>query len=460
MKLSLSTCLILILFLSALKANSNEKVNIIYINVDDLGVMDVGFMGDQRYKTPNLDRFAKQGMVFKKAYAPAANCAPSRASCLTGQYTPRHGVYTVGSSSRGKSSLRKLIPTKNQKFVGENSILVSDVLKNNGYRTCTIGKWHISRIPENKGFEINIGGLDKGHPKSYFSPYHNPKLSDGPDGEYLTDRLTREAINFIDQHGNQPFFLYLPYYTVHTPLQGKPELMNKYSNRNDVDHHYAAMIECFDDNFGKLMNRIDSLPSRDNTLIIFTSDNGGIKTISSQAPFRSGKGAYYEGGIRVPLAIRWPRVIKEKSFCDVAVSGIDFYPTILEAARISKPKDLTLDGLSLIPLFSFHSIKDRALFWHFPIYLQAYKIGCDGSRDDFFRTRPGSAMVWKNWKLHHYFEDDTYELYDLNLDSNESNDLSKSMPEELDVLINKMNKWRASVDAPIPNQINPRYQAN
>lgn len=204
---------------------ADERPNVLHINIDDLGVMDVGFMGDTRYSTKNIDKLASEGMIFTNGYAPAANCAPSRACVLSGQLPMRHGVYTVGSSERGKASTRKIIPTKNSPYVDDSNLVLTEAFQKAGYKTCQIGKWHISKDPKTQGVDVNIGGSSWGHPKSYFSPYKNPNLSDGPKGEYLTDRLTDEAIKFLKENKEEKFFLYFPYYTVHTPLQGRKDLV-------------------------------------------------------------------------------------------------------------------------------------------------------------------------------------------------------------------------------------------
>lgn len=437
-------------------ADAASQPNIIYINADDLGVMDVGFMGDTRYRTPNLDRMAAEGMIFTNGYAPAANCAPSRAACLSGQVAPRTGVYTVGTSERGDTRTRRLIPVVNTRVLDDDGVTVADELKACGYVTCQIGKWHVGRDPTRQGIDFNIAGLHWGSPKSYFSPYGNPHLADGPEGEYLTDRLTDEAIAFIGRHAEQPFFLYLPYYTVHTPLQGRRDLVAKYREREDVHVEYAAMIEALDENVGRLLAYLDEAGLAENTLLVFSSDNGGIRHISSQHPLRAGKGSYYEGGIRVPLAVRWPGQIVAGSTCEVPVTGLDFYPTFVEAAGGNVGENKVLDGSSLLPLFeSGQSLAERALFWHFPIYLQKY--GDDDARDPLFRTRPGSVMRLGKWKLHEYFEDGGIELYDLEKDPGERNNLAKMMPEKVAQLMPVLEGWRKQIDAPIPTQANPDF---
>ena len=457
--MKLLSTIILSLLLCQL-SSADERPNVLHINIDDLGVMDVGFMGDKRYSTQNIDKLASQGMIFSNGYAPAANCAPSRACVLTGQLPMRHGVYTVGSSERGNASTRKIIPTKNTMHVDDNNLVLTEAFKKAGYVTCQIGKWHIGKDPKTQGVDINIGGSSWGHPKSYFSPYKNPHLSDGPKGEYLTDRLTDEAIKFLKDNKDKKFFLYFPYYTVHTPLQGRKDLVKKYEGKEGINANYAAMIECLDINIGRLMKTLDELGLTENTVVVFTSDNGGIRKVSKQDPLRAGKGSYYEGGVRVPFAVRWPKKIKAGTTIDTPVTGLDFYPTYLDILGLEL-KDKILDGISIKPLLEGRGeLKERALFWHFPIYLQAYSVGNDGSRDPLFRTRPGSTMRLGKWKLHHYFEDGAYELYDLESDIGETKDLASSMPERVKELAKMLNDWRAKYNAPVPSEKNPKYDPN
>lgn len=461
--------LIFVLFITLRLKATSEKPNIIFILIDDLGWKDVSYMGSDYYETPNIDRLASNGVVFTNAYAPAANSAPSRACMLSGQYTPRHGVYTVGSSERGESHTRKLIPTPNTINLADSVTTIAEMLKKADYKTISIGKWHVSEDPCSQGFDINIGGSHAGHPKSYFSPYKNPNLEDGPEGEYLTDRLTSEAISFIKNnslHTNgNPFFLYLPYFTVHSPLQGKEEIIEKYKKKKGIygqqNPVYAAMIKSADTNIGRILETLNQQGISDNTLVIFFSDNGGITSTSSQKPLRAGKGSYYEGGIREPLIMKWPNKFPQGKIIDEPVSGVDFYPTILEVAILEKEENLLLDGVSLVSLITLDKSLERdALYWHFPIYLEAYNQELDESRDPLFRTRPGSAIRKGKWKLHEYFEDGGLELYNLENDLSEQYNLAEEMPEKVEELHLMLKKWREDIGAPVPNQLNPDYIEN
>ena len=451
------------LFLITTTVFSQKKPNIIYINVDDLGWKDVGFMGSTYYDTPNIDTLSKEGMVFTQGYAGAANCAPSRACLISGQNTPRHGVYTVSNSTRGNSKERKIIPTPNTEHITDAMFTIAEMLKASGYTTGTFGKWHVTENPLNDGFDVNIGGNERGNPggNGYTAPYNNlPNLDKAPVGENLTDRLTTEAINFVKKNKDQPFFLYLPYYAVHTPLMGKPELIEKYKNKGGSDGQdnpvYAAMVENVDINIGRLLKTIDKLKISKNTIVVFTSDNGGIRSISSQNPLRAGKGSYYEGGTRVPYIVKWPNTIKAGSINNTPIVNLDFFPTFMEILNVKLPNKI-LDGKSILPLLKGNRMEDRPLFWHFPIYLDAYDQSKDDGRDPLFRTRPGSTVLFENWKLHHYFEDNALELYNLESDLGERNNLANSNPEKAQELYKILDTWRKEVYAAVPSALNPEY---
>ena len=439
--------------------NKKSKPNIIYINIDDLGWKDLGFMGSEFYETPHIDNLASEGVVFTNAYAPSANCAPSRASCLTGLYSPRHGIYTVNNSDRGDSRTRKLIPVENRMVLPDSFVTIAENLRQNGYKTAHVGKWHLGNDPKKQGFDVNIAGNKFGHPPSYFSPYKNPNLEDGPDREYLPERMTTEAIQFVKNNQSRPFFLHLSYYAVHTPLQPKPEKHDKYIEKQGVagqnNAKYAALVDSVDENVGRLLQSLKNLDLSDNTIILFTSDNGGVNRLTSSAPLRAGKGSYYEGGIRVPLIIKWLGKITPGTTCETPVNGIDFYPTFLEMTRTPKPEGHDLDGVSLMPLLTqTGQIKERPLFWHFPIYLEG---GNQETRDPVFRTRPGSVVRLGDWKLHEYFEDGGLELYNLEQDIGETNNLMEKYPEKAKELYERLNSWRKELKAPVPTRLNPEY---
>jgi len=463
-----SLCLTKQVFAETTPKAPRSPPNIVFINVDDLGWGDIEYNDHSKvFNTPNINQLAKKSVHFTNAYAGAANCAPSRAVLMSGQYTPRHGMYTVSSSARGNKVTRKLIPIKNTEILANDVITMAEMFQRNGYKTATFGKWHLGEDPTTQGFELNVAGNLKGHPKSYFSPYNLPFLQNGPEGEYLTDRLTSEAISWMKSVKSQTFFLYLPYFTVHTPLQAVEKVKQKYLTHpnvnNDKHASYAAMVESMDKNVGRLLNAIKQENLTDNTLIVFTSDNGGIRAISSQAPLRAGKGSYYEGGTRVPLLISWPGKIAAKRV-DTPVINADFYPSFMKIINAAPIKQ-TLDGADISPLlFSAYStaentLRERALFWHFPIYLQAYNAAGDQSRDPLFRTRPGASMRKGRWKLHHYFEDNQYELYDLTNDLSEQVNLAQYRPEVVNRLARELKHWQQGIHAPIPTQKNPYFDA-
>ena len=442
-------------------SRAKSKPNIILILSDDHGWKDARFMGSSYYLTPSLDALAYSGMTFTNAYANAPNCAPSRASLLTGMYTPRHGIYTVNSSARSKSAFRKIIPIKNTTILDTSFITIAEVLGKNGYTSSSIGKWHLGNdsigLPQSQGFDENIGGYHLGHPKSYFSPYKNPYLPDGPEGEYLTDRLTQEALDFIERNKDHPFFLYLPHYAVHTPIQAKESLTSIFRNKEpegkQKNPKYAAMVKSLDEGIGRVVNRIEKLELSDNTIIIFMSDNGGLGVVTGMKPLRGSKGMLYEGGIRVPFIISWPGKIKAATICDIPVAGTDLFPTILKLARIKPPEELVTDGVNLKRiLLKGKKIPERPLFWHFPAYLERNK-----GMKTIWRTSPASAVRFGDWKLIEFYENGEIELYNLREDIGETNDLSVKYPEKKDELYKLLDDWRKEINAPIPTETNPEF---
>jgi len=451
---------LLVPFAVLLVFSAQAKPNIVFCFIDDLGWTDVSFMGSKYYETPHVDQLAREGMKFMDAYACAPNCAPSRACLMSGLYGPRHGVYTVGNSDRGQAKFRKLIPTKNTTELAGRFVTIAETLKSAGYVTATMGKWHLGADPTTQGFDVNIAGKHWGSPSGggYHSPYNYPNLVTKEKGEYLTDRLGREACEFIETNKDKPFFLYLTHYAVHTPIQSKPELKAKYQKKLTTGGHknaaYAGMIESMDDSIGAVQATIKRLKLEDNTIVIFFSDNGGHGAVTSNAPLRGSKGMLYEGGIREPLVVKWPGVTKAGSTCREPVIGVDLYPTFMEAAEIKRPKKLKLDGLSLVPCLKDASaaLGRDALYWHFPAYLQGYT-----ARHGAFRTTPAAAVRMGDWKLIEFFEDGELELYNLRKDLGEKNNLAGKMPEKVKELYASMLKWRKATKAPVPSEKNPLY---
>ncbi len=439
-----------------------SQPNIIYFNVDDLGVMDVGF-NSERYNTPNIDKLRAEGMLFTNAYAPAANCAPSRACVLSGQSSPRHGVYTVGKSERGSAKDRKLVPIKNTLHLTDDNITMAGALKLGGYKTIHLGKWHVGEDPLKQGFDINIGGSDSGSPSNgYFTPFRKGPMFEFndqyPKGTHRADIFADQAIRFLRENKDEPFFMHMAYYSVHSKLAPVPEFIEKYEGKK-VNAVYASMVEKMDQSVGKILDEINALGLKNETLVLLCSDNGGVRHTSDQEPFHSGKGSHFEGGIREPLIVRWSGKIAPNSTCDVPVIGTDFYPTFLDAAGVEKPEGKILDGVSLMPLLTQSgTIPERTLFWHFPIYLQKYAGLKDDAHDALFRTRPGSALRCGKWKLHEYFEDGRLELYDLENDIGERKNLASIYPEKAQELHQQLKKWRKDMNAPVPTKLNPAWK--
>jgi len=458
---------LIILNLSSISYGSVEEKhsnpNILLINIDDMGWRDVGFMGSEYYETPNIDALAANGIIFTNAYASAANCAPSRACLMSGQWTPRHGIYTVGSSERGDSKDRKLIPVRNNITLPDNQFILTEVLKSAGYITCHAGKWHLSDDPTTQGFDANIGGSHAGDPGSYYPPYISvPSLQPPSEDYYLTNLVMDKTLEFVKRTGDKPFFLYYSPYAVHLPINPVKKLLPKYENKEGWNGQknagYATMVENLDTQIGRLIELLKDLGKLENTFILFSSDNGGPYEVTRQTPLRAGKGSYYEGGIRVPMFVHWPGKVMAGTNTDVPVSNLDFYPTLLEVAGIQKPVDKILDGQSILPLFTgTGTLTERPFYWHFPIYLQEGNAEC---QDPLFRCRPGSAIRLGDWKLIQYFENNDIELYNLKNDIGEKNNVAETNPEKLQELLKILENWREETNAPVPKEINPEYSRN
>jgi len=434
--------------------------NIILINIDDMGWRDVGFMGSEYYETPNIDKLASQGMIFTQAYAAASNCAPSRASMMTGQWTPRHGIYTVENSDRGRSEDRKLIPTENITYLSDSILIFPEILKVAGYTTCHAGKWHLTDDPLLWGFDVNIGGNHSGNPGSYYPPYKNVPLDPPSEDYYLTNLVMDKTLDFVVSVKDKPFFLYYSPYAVHGPIQPVQSLLPKYENKAEwngqKNARYATMVENLDTQIGRLLDLLDSIGKIENTFIIFISDNGGVYNTTKQWPLRAGKGSYYEGGIREPMVAFWKGKIESGTTSEVPVTNIDFFPTILEVAGISIPPGKVLDGQSLLPVMTGKgTIEKRSLFWHFPVYLEG---GNRETQDPVFRTRPGSAIRSGDWKLIQYYENNNLELFNLADDIGEKNNIAEINASKTEELLEILNEWRIETNAPVPTEQNPEYK--
>ncbi|MCR9200874.1 MAG: sulfatase [Planctomycetaceae bacterium] len=460
---SLSVFVPLLLLLPS--GNAAEQPNILFIFLDDFGWRDTAYMGSDFYETPHIDRLAAQGMVFDNAYSAAANCAPARACLLSGQYTPRHQIFNVGTKPRGSARHRRLEHIGGTDVLDPKIVTWARRLQQAGYTTASMGKWHLSNDPVPYGFDINIGGSHSGSPpRGYYPPHNVPGLKDAPKDEYLTDRLSDEAVSFIRQHQDKPWALYLTHFAVHTPLNARKDLVAKYEAKKPGQLHnhvaMATMIEAVDQGVGRIQAVLEELQLVDNTVIVFFSDNGGYGPATDMKPLKGYKGTYYEGGIRVPFFVKWPGVVEPGSECHEPVIGVDIYPTLCEMAGTALPGDQAVDGVSLMPLLdgSKTSLGDRPIFWHFPAYLQAYQVW-DEQRDPLFRSRPCSVIRSGRWKLHQYFESGDLELYDLDSDIGETNDLSQSRPEVTADLLARLTAWRKDIAAPVPVKPNPAFDA-
>lgn len=457
--------------------------NIILVLVDDMGWRDLGIYGSPFYETPNIDALARDGMRFTDAYASCPVCSPTRASILTGKYPARVGItnYIPGTESG------KLAPPPYLHHLPLEETTIASALKQAGYRTYHVGKWHLGDEPywpEHHGFDVNIGGCSWGHPKNgYFSPYGNPRLDDGPDGEYLTDRLTDEAIALLERNGDAPFFLHMSHHAVHTPIQVPSSYKQKYQEKakrlgldtiapfEDGEHFptmekrqqrvrrrvlqsdpaYAGMIENLDENVGRLLAAVTRLGLDGNTVVFFYSDNGGLATAESSptcnAPLSEGKGWMYEGGTRVDLIARWPGTIPSGTTCAVPVTSTDFYPTMLAIAGLPPAPEQHVDGTSILPLLRGGDAIDReAIYWHYPHY------GNQGGT-------PGSSVRAGDHKLIEFFEDGRLELYNLRDDIEERHDLAATLPGVRDRLHAMLRAWREEAGArlPAPNPEHPYY---
>jgi len=428
-----------------------SKPNIVFVLTDDLGWTDGGCFGSKFYETPNIDRLATQGMRFTDNYAACAVCSPSRAAILTGQYPARLHLtdWLVGGPP---PNMKFNIPAWTTHLSLEAPNLARS-LKAAGYVSASIGKWHLGKKeywPEKQGFDLNVGGCDMGQPPTYFSPYRIPTLTDGPKGEFLSDRLTDEALKFIEQNKDKPFFLYLPHYAVHRPIMAKPGVIAKYKAKANPQnpHHnpvYAGLVESVDDSVGRVMAKLEELKLADNTIVIFTSDNGAVPGDTSNLPLRKGKGSPYEGGDRVPLIVKWPGVTKPGSVCNAPVNGVDFYPTLLALAGVTPPPG-PVDGESMVPLLrGTGAMKREDIFWHFPHYRG--------------KITPYSIIREGDWKLIEFLEDMRVELYNLKEDIGEARDLATTMPDKVNALRKKLHDWRAKVGAQMITP-NPNYDPN
>ncbi len=416
-------------------------------------------MGSKYYETPNIDRFAAQGTKFNSFYV-CQNCAPTRAAMLSGQYASRTGVYTVGTFKRGRDKDRKMVPPENATQLPLDKITMAQALKAAGYATGMFGKWHLGNGPEyhpaNRGFDEAI--VSNGR---HFNFVTNPSTGKHEPDEYLADFLTDQAVDFIGRHKDHPFFLFLPHFAVHSPIHAKEELIARYRQKEPVGGHnnptYAAMIHSVDESVGRIMDTLDELKLADNTLLIFTSDNGGVggylvpgtdqtKGTTDNAPLRGGKGMLYEGGIRVPFIARWPAATKGGKTSDQPIAHVDLYPTFVEIANGKRPADYALDGVSFAKLLRepHAEMKRPPIYWHFPGYLESY------IKEDVWRTTPVSVIRDADWKLLEFLEDGRVELFNLRDDLGETENLAARHVGKTRELLAKLAAWRTETGALMP----------
>ena len=475
--------------LSSIGLKAQTKPNIVFFFADDMGWTDLSTgrtnMGhpSDYYKTPNIAKLANQGMAFDNAYTCGPNCAPTRASLMSGQYGPRTGVLTVGNSNRGLPRYRKLDAPPNKKFLNPRIITIAETLKKAGYVTGHFGKWHLGndsqgRGPASQGFDLNVGGTEKGvvsgGSKGHFAKsdgsFNLPNL--GPNGkpyQFMANRLVDEAISFMNKNKNKPFFVYLTHFSVHTPIQAPKKDIDAFNGVPPGQRHknqtYAGMLKNLDDNLGRVITYLENTPDPrnpgkkliSNTVIIFYSDNGGVggyqdagiigaKEITHNYPIKAGKGSLYDGGIRVPLIIRWDGKITPRSICHIPVITVDFYPTLAEIGGAPLPQNQALDGESLVPILTgkSSSLKRKAIFWHFPCYLQA------SIWKGTWRTTPVSVIRKGDYKLLFYYETRTWELYNLSNDIGEKNNIAPQNPWIVQTMGKELREWLININAVLP----------
>ena len=473
---------------------TNKRPNIVVILADDLGWADLTCYGSTFYETPNLDKLAKQGVRFTNGYAACPVCSPTRASLMTGKYPIKTDVtdWIKGRQADGNvKPYEKLVAQPFQYFLPLEEETIAEVALKNQYKTFFAGKWHLGDeekyFPEAQGFQTNLGGTGKGSPVGYkndsvggfFTPYNNMRLKDGPKGEYLTDRLATECLDFLDKNKNASFFLMYSLYAVHNPLQAPADLVKKYQAKQKAlgltdamrfrkdeawmmpekgwrqrivqdNAVYAAMIENMDDNVGRILKKLSDLGLDDNTIVVFTSDNGGLSTAEGSptvnGALRAGKGWLYEGGIKVPTIIRWTNQIKAGQVSDIPLSTVDFFPTFEKAMNHIAVTNKAIDGSNILDLMAHaQKAKQRALFWHYPHYSNQ-------------GGKPGAAMIRGDYKLILNYEDNSLELYDIKHDIGEKNNLAASEKAKTKRYKKALDKWLKGNRAKFPAS-NPSYKA-
>jgi len=445
----------------------HSRTNVVLILIDDLGWQDLGCYGSRYYQTPHIDQLAQDGMRFTDGYAACSVCSPTRAALLTGRYPARLLLTQWLPSGRWNRTRHRMREGRYLSNLPLEEVTIAEAMREAGYRTAFMGKWHLGTetyyYPQHQGFDINLAGRDYGAPGSYFFPFtgswkipstgqtlHKETPLAGRDGDYLVDRLAEEAEQFIRQTADQPFFLMLSHYAVHAPLQGKPDKTARYEKipklRRQGPPAYAAMVESIDDSVGRVLRTLQELQLDQQTLVIFTSDNGGFSKATSNAPLRASKGSSYEGGLRVPVIIRWPGKITSGSVSREPVTSMDFYPTILAAAGLPLRPHQHLDGKNLVPLLEGSGKLNRdAIFWHYPHY------------NRHPQSFPSAVVRAGQWKLIEALETGTLSLFNLADDLGETRDLSSTEPARTAELHSRLTAWKRSVGAD-PMRPNPEFR--
>lgn len=456
-------CLFLVLFTVTMAEAKpeNNRPNIIVILVDDLGWSDLGCFGSQYYMTPNIDKLTEQGMKFTSAYM-MPTCSPSRASLMTGEYPPRTGIFSVDVYAYAPLKMRKLKGIPSKRYLVSEDVTIAEVLKNAGYKTGSFGKWHLGNneetYPTNQGFDVNVGGCEAGSPKSYFSPFKKIKNIDvKEEGKYITEVLTDSVCAFIQGNKDKPFFIYFPFYQVHVPVHAKKEWVEKYQGKEGFygqnNPNYGAMVSYMDYSVGRVLDKLEELNLSKNTIVVLTSDNGGQIMVTSNTPLNGQKGNLYEGGIRVPLIVKWPGKTKPGSSSDVPVTVVDYFPTLAEMAGAAIPENKITDGESIVPLLNGDNHLNReAIFWHLTSY------NGNGRSNSYLWQTPGGAIRKGNWKLIENFEDNSIELYNLKKDIGETKNLSHKNPQKANELLTDLKNWQKEVGAPMPTELNPGFE--
>lgn len=455
----------LLALLALLPAGAQQRPNFLFILVDDMGWADLEGYGSDLHRTPRIDALADTGMRFTNAYSASPVCSPTRASIMTGKHPAKLHMTVWREAARRPPLNRPLVPPITEDSLPHDEVTIAEVLHDAGYMTAHVGKWHLGTAeyyPQTQGFDYNVGGTLWGAPQTFFYPYSGsqtfsglryvPHMGGGQEGEYLTDRLTSEAIRILRNERDKPFFMHLAFHTVHTPIEGKPAVVDSYRKviRETMRHrnpHYAAMVQSLDENVGRVLDTLDDLGVADNTVIILTSDNGGYVNkfdgmqVTDNSPLRSGKGSLYEGGIRVPAIIRWPAVTQPGTESDTPISSIDYYRTILSMAGLpgDREHNRTVDGIDLAPLLRDpdHKPDRAALYFHYPHY--------------YATTTPVSALRVGHWKLLRYYEDSRIELYNLAEDLGEQRNLAGEEQEIASALAERLEAWWEQMGAQHPS---------